>query len=107
MIRESMNSDSKHAFACVTAGNGTAFQRRCYTGGSSQHTSGGSDSSWVKLRRTGDTFTCYKSKDGYSWSKVDSCTIKMGSSCYIGLAITSHNNSKTCTATVTNVRVTK
>jgi hypothetical protein len=107
MIRESMNSDSKHAFACVTAGNGTAFQRRCYTGGSSDHTSGGTGSCWVKLKRTGNTFTCYKSKDGYSWSKVGDCTIKMGTSCYIGLAVTSHNNSKTCEAKVSNVRITK
>lgn len=105
MIRESMNSDSKHAFACVTAGNGMAFQRRCNTGGSSDHTSGGSGYSWVKLKRSGNTFTCYKSKDGYSWTKVGESYIKMGSSCYIGLATTSHNNSKTCEAKVTNVKI--
>ena len=105
MIRESMNSDSKHAFACVTAGNGMAFQRRCNTGGSSDHTSGGSGSCWVKLKRQGDTFSCYKSKDGYNWSKVGDCNIKMGSGCYIGLAVTSHNNSKTCETRVTNVKI--
>lgn len=105
MIRESMNSDSKHAFACVTPSNGMAFQRRCSTGGASEHTSGGTGYSWIKLKRQGDTFTCYKSKDGYNWTKVGSSTIKMGYNCYIGFAVTSHNNTKTCEAKFTNTKI--
>ena len=40
MIRESTTADARHAFTCVTAANGIAFQRRLSPGGASSHTSG-------------------------------------------------------------------
>ncbi|NJO88015.1 MAG: family 16 glycosylhydrolase, partial [Chloroflexia bacterium] len=50
MIRENLNNNSKHAMTVVTAGNGTAFQRRVTTGGSSAHNAGPSASApyWGK-----------------------------------------------------------
>lgn len=106
MIRESLNGNSSHAFMALTSGNGLAFQRRNGTGYSSEHTSGGTTSDcWVKLVRKGNTFTSYKSKDGSTWTQIGSCTIPMGSNCYIGIAATSHNDSKLNDCKFSNITV--
>lgn len=92
MMRESLASNSRHAFMLVSASQGAAFQRRTSTGGSSSHTSGGSAGAgyWVKLTRSGSTFTAYKSSTGSSWTKVGSQSISMASTIYVGLAVSSH-----------------
>lgn len=107
MIRESLTAGSKHAFTCVTPSNGLAFQRRASTDGTSDHTSGGSGTVpvWVRLVRSGNTFTSYRSSDGSSWTQIGSATISMASQVYVGLAVTSHNNSVTSTAVFENVTV--
>ncbi len=107
MIRETLNSDSKHASCFATPGNGCAFQWRGTTGGSSGNSNqpGTSTPCWLKLVRTGNVFSGYRSNDGVNWTKCGEQTIYMGSSCYIGLAVTSHNNSSVCTATFDNITV--
>ncbi len=92
MMRESLSANSRHAFMMVTPGRGLAFQRRTSTGGSSVNTSGGSGTApyYVKLTRTGSTFTAQKSVDGSSWTTVGSQSISMGSTIYVGLAVSSH-----------------
>lgn len=42
---------------------------------------------YMKLNRTGDTFTAYCSKDGKEWTEVGSRTIPMAKDVYIGLAV--------------------
>ncbi|MFO8006366.1 MAG: PA14 domain-containing protein, partial [Candidatus Brocadiia bacterium] len=108
MIRESLTGGSTHAMMVVTPGNGTAFQRRTSTGGSSSHTAGSSVSApyWVRLTRSGDTFTGYESSDGSSWTQVGSVTISMATDVYIGLPVTSHSDGVLCTAEIDNVTVT-
>lgn len=106
MIRESLASNSKHAFMLITPSNGISFQSRTATGGSSSITAGGSVAVpyWLKVVRSGSTFTGYKSTDGISWTQVGSnTTISMGTSVYVGLAVTSHNNSTLCTSTFSSV----
>ena len=107
MIRETLDANSKHAMMVLTPGNGLAFQRRISTGGSSSHTSGGAASApyWVRMVRSGNTFTAYKSSDGTNWTQVGSETIGMATSVYVGLAVTSHNDGTLCTATFDNVSV--
>ncbi|RPH51984.1 MAG: hypothetical protein EHM91_00665 [Planctomycetota bacterium] len=61
---------------------------------------------WVRLVRTGSTFTASVSSDGAAWTTVGSDTIAMGTGAYVGLALTSHNDAALCTATFTNVSVT-
>jgi glucose/arabinose dehydrogenase/regulation of enolase protein 1 (concanavalin A-like superfamily) len=105
MIRETLTSGSKHAFMALTPSNGLTFQRRTTTGGSSSATPGGSATApyWVKLIRSGSTFTGYKSSDGTNWTQVGSVTISMSSSIYVGLAVSAHNNSTLCTGVFSNV----
>lgn len=108
MIRETLNADSKHAMMVVTPGNGASFQYRANTAGSSDHNTPGDGVSapcWVRLTRIGNLFTGYKSSDGSTWTQVSSTTIAMGTNVYVGAAVTSHNDSVLCTATLENLTV--
>ena len=54
----------------------------------------------------GNTFTGYRSSDGSTWTQVGSTTtLPMNSTVYVGLAVTSHNSSLTCTSLFTNVQI--
>jgi endonuclease/exonuclease/phosphatase family metal-dependent hydrolase len=92
MMRESLAANSRHAFMLVSPEKGLAFQRRTVTGGTSTSTPGGSGAgpSFVKLTRSGSTFTAFRSADGVTWTKVGSDTIPMASTIYAGIAVTSH-----------------
>ena len=108
MIRESLTDSSTNAAVAVTPGNGTTFQRRTSTGSSSVYTPGPSATApyWVKLVRSGNTFTGSVSSDGANWTQIGSDTIAMASNAYVGLAVTAHNNSALNTATFSDVSVT-
>ncbi|HUO68864.1 MAG TPA: GDSL-type esterase/lipase family protein, partial [Gammaproteobacteria bacterium] len=92
MIRETLSSSSTHAFVAVTVGNGVAFQRRTSTGAQSLHTYGPAVAApyWVRLTRSGSTFSAYSSPDGTTWALIGQTTITMANSVYIGLAVTAH-----------------
>lgn len=94
MIRETASAGSRHAMAVVTPGNGAAFQRRSTAGGPSIHTAGPGAAApyWVRIVRSGDTFSGYASPNGTSWTLIGTETIPMAGNVLIGLAITAHNN---------------
>jgi regulation of enolase protein 1 (concanavalin A-like superfamily) len=108
MIRASLAAGSAHAFATTSAGKGLAFQRRTAAGGVSTHTAGAltAPPHWVRLVRRGTRVTAYTSATGASWSEVGSDTIALGTTAYVGLAVTSHNTSVRATARFSNVTVT-
>ena len=108
MIRETLTPGSKHAFMCLTPGNGAAFQSRSATGGSSLNvnTIGIVAPYWVKVTRAGNVFTGYTSANGTTWTQIGQQTIPMTVNVYIGLAVTSHNDGVLCTATFQNVTAT-
>ena len=106
MIRESLNPNAANAFIAVTPGDGVTWQYRTSTGGSSgnNNTTGLNAPCWVKLVRSGNTFTGYRSPDGVTWMQQGSSqTFTMASTAYVGLAVTAHNNSSLCTATFDNI----
>ena len=47
---------------------------------------------WVKVVRSGSTFSGYSSADGITWDFVGSDTINMTTSVFVGMALTSHND---------------
>ncbi|HEY0545139.1 MAG TPA: PQQ-dependent sugar dehydrogenase [Pyrinomonadaceae bacterium] len=108
MIRETLAPGARHAAVFLTASNGLAFQRRTSAGGISEHTEGGSSLApvWVKLIRKGNLFTAYSSADGATWTQLGQpVSISMTTDVYIGLAVTSHNNSLSCASIFDNVGV--
>jgi fibronectin type 3 domain-containing protein/regulation of enolase protein 1 (concanavalin A-like superfamily) len=108
MIRESLNANSTHAMVALAPGIGTEFIRRAATGGSSAATSAGNAPApyWVRLVRSGNTFTAYRSANGIQWTMLGTPqTITMGSAAYIGLVLCSHNNAVLGQATFDNVNI--
>jgi hypothetical protein len=112
MIRETLDADSKYAFALVSAASGVAAQNRIDTGVDATGTTeaGISAPHWVKLERdAAGFFTVSHSTNGSSWIPVAGSianNIPMASDVYIGLAVTSHDASATTEAKFSNVTTT-
>ena len=112
MIRETLEAGSKHAFACITSGNGVASQGRTATDGTSFDTNetGITAPHWVKLERdAAGNFTVSHSANGTTWQSVASAlpmNIPMTSNVYVGLALTSHVAALTCQVVFSNVTTT-
>jgi regulation of enolase protein 1 (concanavalin A-like superfamily) len=111
MIRAGLDPGAAHAFMLVTpeAGAGLAFQRRLAAGGATTHTSGGGGTApvWVRLSRTGSTVTAWHSPDGATWTEVGRDTVALGTTVYVGVGATSHDNGVTASATFDNILVTE
>ncbi len=107
MIRESVSAASAHAFMLVSPGRGLAFQRRVSAGGVSTNTGGGSGTApaWVRLTRTGHVVTAYRSVDGLTWTPVGSETIVMAATVHVGLAVSSHRDGQSASASFQHVVV--
>jgi len=106
MIRATLTANSAHALMAISASSGAAFQRRLTTSGSSTSSAGPNVKApyWVKLVRSGKTFSGYVSTDGVTWTLVGSDTITMSTTVYLGLAVTSHSYATPCTATLDGVQ---
>jgi regulation of enolase protein 1 (concanavalin A-like superfamily) len=108
MIRETLDANSKHAYAAFSQSQ-IYFTNRTTTGGSTaaQTLSGKTLPYWVKLTRSGSTFTAAASADGVTWAQVGTPqTINMTASVYVGLAVSSAQNSALAIATFDNVSLT-
>ncbi|HSX34436.1 MAG TPA: Ig-like domain-containing protein [Candidatus Saccharimonadales bacterium] len=108
MIRDSLAPGSRHALAAMTPSHGLSFDYRATTGGNTSYTAGGSGTVpyWLRLVRSGNTITASKSTNGTTWTSMGSASITMGSTVYIGLAVTSHANGTLGTATFDNISFT-
>jgi regulation of enolase protein 1 (concanavalin A-like superfamily) len=61
---------------------------------------------WIKLTRKGNVFSAFLSKDGKVWGKAVAVdTIPMASNVFVGLALTSHDETTTTLATFDRVTV--
>jgi regulation of enolase protein 1 (concanavalin A-like superfamily) len=105
MIRESLEPGSTHVMMVVTPGQGVSFQRRITTDAGSEETTQTDITApqWVRLTRTGNTFTGEYSANGSNWTTLGSIDMPMLLDTYIGLCLTSHNVDATCTAEFSNV----
>jgi alpha-L-fucosidase len=109
MIRETTNTDSKHALVDVTPTTtlGVEFIRRTGAGGgtTADGSPGVTAPHWVRLTRTGDSFAAFRSADGLTWTAVGSpVTVVMSSNVLVGLAVNSHLDGALCQAWFDNVR---
>ena len=107
MIRESLAAGSKHAMTVVTPAEGASFQRRTTTNANSGHTTfkGIKAPEFVRVLRTGNKFTGYYSTDKNVWFPMDSVNFSMTADVKVGLAVTSHDNSKETEALISNFTV--
>ncbi len=108
MVRASLTANSAQAFMLVSYSKGLAFQRRAATGGISTSSAGALAGApyWVRLERSGDTFTAYQSADGVTWTIVGVDVIPMAATVAIGLGVSSHRTTDLSTAIFDNVTVT-
>jgi hypothetical protein len=101
MIRETLAANSAYAFTALTPSSGAVFQHRPAAGASSVSDQGPMVVApyWVRLVRSGNTFTSDVSPDGATWTKVGlPLLIAMAANVYIGFAVTSHDNTVTTPA---------
>jgi len=110
MIRETLNANATAAFVDFQSSY-LYFYQRATTGASMSQVSGGSSYAgslpyWVELVRSGNSFTAYTSLNGLSWTQLgSSVTISMATDVYIGLAVSSRNNSSLATNTFDTLSV--
>jgi hypothetical protein len=106
MFRSTLAAGSPEAAVVLTPGDGTQFQYRTTTGGTSDETDV-AGAAWVRLVRSGNVFTAYDSTNDQTWTQVGAAeTIAMGQAAYVGLAVCSHDTAAVSTAEFGNVAVT-
>ena len=108
MIRESLAANSSNVAMVLTGGNRFQFQVRASTGATTSNWTGTqTPPHWVKLVRSGNTFTAYRSSNGVTWTlyAASPVTVPMSANVYVGLVMSSNNNTVLGTATLDNVNV--
>jgi regulation of enolase protein 1 (concanavalin A-like superfamily) len=107
MIRETLAANARNAMILLNPQQGVWFQFRSASGGTTQEIFGGAGlpPRWIRLQRSGTTFTAFRSDDGTTWTTVGTTTVSMASSVYIGLAVSSFNNAALNTSLFDNVTV--
>ncbi|MCX6985947.1 MAG: chitobiase/beta-hexosaminidase C-terminal domain-containing protein, partial [Lentisphaerae bacterium] len=114
MIRENLNANSRNVFAFITPGTAGAekcyYQERKASAGTSSRSGAYASATaypyWLKLVKTGNIYSSYKSADGTTWTAMYvNRTVAMGNSVKIGLAVTSMNNSSTSSAVFDSISI--
>ena len=107
MIRETLTPGSRHVSMFVTPGKGVAYQRRLATGGTSLHTTVALATApyWVKITRRDKYIRVFHSADGVNWGNSGLDAFDGAGQMYIGLAVTSHDNTALATGFFDNVTV--
>src|ERR1017187_413795 len=106
MIRESLDSGSKHAFLRVDTKTNSVFRRRLETTAYSRETAyAPTNRPWLRLMRMGNTFIAQVSTNGVDWEHVWFTTVSMSNQVQIGMAVTAHHNNSYATATLDNVSI--
>ncbi|MCW1921048.1 cadherin domain-containing protein [Luteolibacter arcticus] len=109
MIRDTLASNSRHLFMGMTGDGGYRWLRRTGMNGNTSTSTSGSGlrpEAWLRLARSGNTITAFKSADGVAWTTVGSLTAALPATCYFGLAVASGSTGVENTAVFGNVSVT-
>jgi IPT/TIG domain-containing protein len=108
MIRETLSPGSDMAFMAYSGSTDLYWIYRPTAGTNVSYANTGAVTLpyWVKVVRSGNTFSGYESSDGVTWLQVGgSVTINMAQTVYIGLAVSSNANTTLATATFDNVSI--
>ena len=93
MVRTSTSASSQNVKAMATYGSGLQFSVRYSSGGGTSLIGNYVAIAypvWVRIVRSGNTFTYYYSSDGTAWILHDSVTVAMPSTVLIGMATSSY-----------------
>jgi RHS repeat-associated protein len=107
MIRETTAQNSSYASTYYLP-NSFQLLYRNGTGTGANGVTGGSMATppyWLKLTRSGNSFTGYESLDGSTWTQISNVSISMATNVYIGLAVDSETSGTLQTATFDNVSI--
>ncbi|MGC4015201.1 MAG: hypothetical protein QM755_11900 [Luteolibacter sp.] len=108
MIRDTLANNSRMAALSVNGSGAWQWQRRTTAGGSVTTTassSGTAPNIWVRIVRSGSTFTASRSTNGTTWTTISSATITMATNCYIGLNVASGTAGTGNTSSFDNITV--
>ena len=108
IVRESNAVGARNVALLVTPqGGGTRMQWRSIEGGntSNHELSVHNAPLWLRILRSGNTFTGWQSDDGATWRNQHAVILQMNSAVQIGLAVTSHKNDTLNTTTFQNVDI--
>jgi len=112
MIRESLANNARSASSLIARASGawrSQFVRRTSTGSNASITQPNTTTTppyWVRVTRSGNTFTSHRSSNGTSWTQIGSASITMASTTYIGLVVASGSTTASATASISNVSTT-
>ena len=108
MIRDTLASNSRHVFMGMAGDGGYRWVRRTGLNGNTSTGTSGSGTrpdAWVRLVRSGNRITAFKSPDGTVWTEVGSLTAALPVTCYFGLAIASGSMTVPATASFSHITV--
>jgi hypothetical protein len=110
MLRETLSAGSRNVAVLATPSRGIAFQYRTASNGTTGAAAGNDPAHkapyWLRLVRQGDTVIGYVSPNGAQWTERGRVTLAgLPASVYVGLPVTSHDNTKLGTAVFDNVTV--
>ena len=106
MIRDDTSAGSRSVSLTLDQANNAEFTRRHSANGSSNVTfKDTSMGSYLKLVRSGNTFSSYVSSNGTSWTLVKQDTVTMNSTVKVGLAVTSYDRTAKATGVFDHVSV--
>lgn len=102
MARETLVADSRYAASLATPGmNGSSFSWRDPAGATADvagNFPANYPNTWLRLKRTGDTFSGFASYDGQTWTQLGSATMAMSNQLYLGFSVCSHSTNVATTA---------
>jgi hypothetical protein len=109
MIRESLTAGSRFAYIGMAQDLGFRWQHRTKTGKSISSTASGTATPpavWMRLVRSRNSVTAYKSTDGSTWTTAGNVNISMAREIHIGFVVASGNPNALNTSVFSNVQAT-
>src|SRR6185295_6305863 len=100
MLRDGTNSGARHVFLPLNSTRHVSFRRRLVENDYSVENSySGTNWTWLRLMRMGDTFVGHSSTNGVDWTLMWWTTlVNMHTNLEAGLAVTAHKNGTNATA---------
>jgi hypothetical protein len=102
MARETLDAGGRFAGVFATpAMNGLFFEMRDPASSSARmsgNLAANYPNTWLRLKRSGNTFIGFGSYDGRTWMQLGSVSISMASLVYFGYAVSSHNGTQSTVA---------